>query len=457
MAYDAGAGSRSCVLTLQGHCGGVSSIVAVGASQGGCYVSTAVDGSSIIAVWASLHHQVQPCWRFSPGPNNYSSSNSNSSSGSPHLPSVTCLTSDESNLFFSAHSDRTLRVWSRAAPHKPVRTFPSFSDRFFHLLQQRNDKISDPFRPAPPSIPPLQHSDIISSLAFSPKSHLLYSGSWDSTVKAWSLNDFQCSETIYAHTAPVTALAVCPEGFLYTACANGEVKAWKKEFYVRRHGLMATLNQTDSKAMNALALSGDGELLIGAGEACAISIWGRKEGERHMSVLWARVMGCHGESILCLSAVGVFVVSGSADKKIRVWRVGRIQNHKRGAARLVCKRTLEGHTGPVLAIATVMASSTADHDGDKRARCLYVYSGSADKSMKVWKVDGLDDNEYSSNGNVEHSDQKIVASRHHRVVDMKDYPIFKPPGLLHMILHAPYSSFKQSFQSCCLAIARGLS
>lgn len=82
----------------------------------------------------------------------------------------------------------------------------------------------------------------------------------------------------------------------------------------------------------------------------------------------------HNLAVLCLAAAGNLVISGSANMNICVWRRDD-SDHK-------CLSLLWGHTGPVKCLAVENDNETTS-SGDKR---WVVYSGSLDKSVKIWRV-----------------------------------------------------------------------
>ena len=56
------------------------------------------------------------------------------------------------------------------------------------------------------------HTAVISSLAFASDGKTLVSGSWDSTIKLWSLRVFQEVATLRAHSGQVTHVEFSPDG-----------------------------------------------------------------------------------------------------------------------------------------------------------------------------------------------------------------------------------------------------
>ena len=68
--------------------------------------------------------------------------------------------------------------------------------------------------------PWFKHFDAIACLAIGFDDDLLYSGSWDKTVKVWRLRDFVCLESIKAHNDAVNVIAVGGHGMLFTASGD---------------------------------------------------------------------------------------------------------------------------------------------------------------------------------------------------------------------------------------------
>ena len=56
---------------------------------------------------------------------------------------------------------------------------------------------------------------------------LLYSGSWDRTLKVWCIAGLKCLEYIRAHDDAINTVAA-GAGIVYSGSADGRVKAWEK-------------------------------------------------------------------------------------------------------------------------------------------------------------------------------------------------------------------------------------
>lgn len=277
----------------------------------------------------------------------------------------------------SAHQDQRIRVWKRsksvASVFKLVATMPTVRDRVVSAMNQKNYVQT---RRHHRSLW-IEHADAISCLAVSiavkkrKKSiYFLYSGSWDRTFKVWRLSDFKCMESTRAHDDAINAVAVGPYGYLYTASADATVKVWSKPRGSESHVLLATM-VGHSASVNALAVSEDSGLVYSGGSDGAIVAWQSELGDPRFEVA-AEMKGEHLGAVLCLCTVHELLCSGSEDRTIRVWK------RDRGSFSHSIVAVLEGHEGPVKSIA-----ASADV-----ASGFLIYSGSIDRSIKVWWVSG---------------------------------------------------------------------
>ncbi|OMO77548.1 hypothetical protein CCACVL1_14971 [Corchorus capsularis] len=267
---------------------------------------------------------------------------------------------------FSAHQDNKIRVWkinSDDQKHTRLATLPTFSDRATRLLLPKNHVQIRRHK----TCTWVHHVDAVSALALSRDETLLYSVSWDRTLKIWRTTDFKCLESITnAHDDAINAVALSNDGDVYTGSTDKKIKVWRKNSGDKNHSLVATLEKHNS-GINALAISVDGSTLYSGASDRSIVVW---EG---MMVVGA--LRGHTKSILCLALVWDLICSGSADKTIRIWRRGS------GADRnYSCLAVLEGHKGPVKCLA-----GAVDHCNPSDTS-LVIYSGSLDCDIKVWKI-----------------------------------------------------------------------
>lgn len=267
------------------------------------------------------------------------------------------------NKVFTAHQDNMIRVWkvSRRCNDlfKLVDTLPTMKDCYVGKFIRRHHKKLW-----------MEHSDTISCLAVSISNGLLYSGSWDRTLKVWRISDLKCMESIKAHDDAINGLVSC-KGLVYSASADGKIKAWGKGEEGNNdslHYLRGVLEGHTGVSVNSVAVSDDGKWVYGGGSDGFLMGW---EGTQEF-VRWKLVSDrkAHEMSILCMCMVGDFLCTGSADQSIGIWR-------RRSLGEIIMVGCIRGHEGPVKCL---QASSFSVGEG------FLLYSGSLDKSLRVWWV-----------------------------------------------------------------------
>ncbi|GFY86921.1 transducin/WD40 repeat-like superfamily protein [Actinidia rufa] len=256
---------------------------------------------------------------------------------------------------FTGHQDGKVRVWKihpkNPSLHKRAGTLPTFMDIFKCSIKPRN------------------------------------------YVAVWRIENSKCLESVKAHDDAVNSVVVTVGGMVFTGSADGTVKVWTREIQgkVTKHALVDTLLKQEC-AVTALVVSGSGSVVYCGSSDGLVNFWEREKELSHGGVLKG-----HKLAVLCLAAAGNLVFSGSADKTICVWR-------KEGMIH-TCLSVLTSHTGPVKCLAV-----EEDKDSTAGDQKWVVYSGSLDKSVKVWSVSELapdlhqmtmmQQNYYSSEGNV---------------------------------------------------------
>ena len=275
------------------------------------------------------------------------------------------------DTMFSSHQDCKIRVWHLNESCRLRAVLPTARDRILSLLSptkfvqvRRHKKCTW-----------VQHVDAVSALAISGDGSLLYSVSWDRTIKIWRSSDYKCSESIpRAHDDAINAIMVSKDGFVYTGSADKTIKVWKKHPGQKKHSLVDTLERHRS-AVNALALSGDESVLYSGACDRSVVVWEGRDGRR-----WEAVGALRGHTgaVLCLSVSGELVCSGSADRTVRAWR--RLGGQSGGYS---CLAVFEGHGGPVKSLAMVAGGAETSSEQDNT---WLVYSGSLDCDIKLWKL-----------------------------------------------------------------------
>lgn len=269
------------------------------------------------------------------------------------------------NRVFTAHQDSRIRAWqvSRSSENvfKLVDTLPTTKDYLGKFMKQSNYVQTRRHH----KVLWIEHSDSISCLAVS--NGLIYSGSWDKTIKVWSMSDFRCLESIKAHDDAINGL-VASNGVVYSASADGKIKVWGKEAKAKKHLLKGILEGHKDISLNSVVVSDDGRLVYGGGSDGHLMGWlGDKEFYSWRAICDVKA---HKMAILCMCLMGEFLCSGSADRSICIWK-----REINGA--LFKHMVIKGHEGPVKCL---QASPLRVGGG------FMLYSGSLDKSLRVWWV-----------------------------------------------------------------------
>ncbi|PKA58574.1 Zinc finger CCCH domain-containing protein 62 [Apostasia shenzhenica] len=339
---------------LSGHAGAVSSLALCGE-----FLLSASVAQDIIA-WQ--HPDLRPFTRFGHGDG-----------------SVKALVA-AGNRLFTAHQDRRIRVWkvSRRPGNafRLVATLPTARDYLLRIIK-RSSFIQTRRHHRRLWI---EHADSISCLAVGPG--VIYSGSWDKTLKVWRASDLKCIESIAAHDDAINAL-VAHKGILCSASADGKIRIWAKG--KSSHCLRATLVSRKEVSWNAVVVSDEGGFVYGGGSDGGVMGW-EIEGPRVV----CHAMEAHAMAVLCLCTTAGFVFSGSADNTIGVWR----REKGGGLERL---GTISGHEGPVKCL---QASWRCVGGGGG----FMLYSGGLDKSLRVWWLP----KEYGGEGEMREEMEKCI-------------------------------------------------
>ncbi|KAG6520056.1 protein JINGUBANG-like [Zingiber officinale] len=308
---------------------------------------------------------------------------------------VKAIVISNDHCVFTGHQDGKVRLW-KASPkdpriHKHVGTLPRFKDlikcsfnpsNYVEAAHKRHHHRSSALW--------IRHHDAVSCLCLSEDQSLIYSGSWDRTLKVWRVEDMRCVESINAHDDAINAVALGFDNMVLTGSADGTVKVWKPEqlpkppmgnkkgngkkpaaAFLTRHEPYATLVRQDM-AITALVVNSAAGMVYAGSSDGGVSWWDHR-GVGGDAGSGGVIRG-HKVAVLCLAAAGSLVFSGSADKTLCVWR-------REAGGVHVCLSVLTGHTGPVKCLAV-----EANQEKSKSNGRWVVYSGSLDKSVKVWKI-----------------------------------------------------------------------
>jgi serine/threonine protein kinase len=204
------------------------------------------------------------------------------------------------------------------------------------------------------------HQGKVYSIAFSPDSQLLVSGSGDETVKLWNpvtgkVLHTQSGGWWSGHRNLIHAVAFSPNGQTFASASwDKTVKLWDIHTGQRLHALSEYPHVS-----NAIAFSPNGSLIASGGSSRRIKLWETDTGQR------IRLFLGHTRLIhtIAFHPNGHILASGSSDQTVRLWDIptGKVL------------RILKGHTSSVISVAFSPDGKT-------------IASGGWDNVIKLWDV-----------------------------------------------------------------------
>ncbi len=148
-------------------------------------------------------------------------------------------------------------------------------------------------------------------LTFSPDGTRLVSAGGNN-ICVWDPATGKAIHNFEAHTKPVRAIRVSPDGKLLASCADDDlIRVWDMAA-----GSKVREIEAEQDGVNDVAFSASGQTLASAGDDHTIKLWEPVSG-LHVKSLWT-----HLDRVLCLdfSPDGKLLASGSADKTIALWQ-----------------------------------------------------------------------------------------------------------------------------------------
>lgn len=163
--------------------------------------------------------------------------------------------------------------------------------------------------------PLFSHEGIVYAVAYGPDGRWLVSAGDDNAVRLWSLDAAQnaTAETLYTHANWVLSLAVSPDGrWLASAGADRAIIVWD----LAQGRVLHRLENAHENWIRDLAFDPAHELLVSAGADGVVRLWNLQSGTE-----WAAPLRTHQDAVWAVdfSADGTLLASGDADGTALIW------------------------------------------------------------------------------------------------------------------------------------------
>lgn len=230
--------------------------------------------------------------------------------------------------------------------------------------------------------PLIGHHNYVYSLAFSPKGNMLVSGSYDEAVFLWDVRTARLMRSLPAHSDPVSGVDFVRDGTLVASCSSdGLIRIWDTS----TGQCLKTLVHEDNAPVTSVKFSPNGKYVLACTLDSCVRLWdyvdGRcmktYQGHKNEKFSIYTCFGSYGEfPVSAESAIPdgekeqtkdddskwAFAACGSEDGKTYIWDVSSKD----------LLQVLDGHDGVVLGVDVGLEDQTLVTCG-------------VDKTIKIWK------------------------------------------------------------------------
>lgn len=272
--------------------------------------------------------------------------------------------SSDGRMLATASEDRTVRLWDISDPRSPtaLTSLTAFSDAV------------------------TGHTQSVDSVAFSPDSRVLATGSTDLTARLWDVSDPKRPVRLgmlTGHRGAVVSVAFSPDGrTLATGSTDRSVRIWDVSDPKRPTELAAIRDYVGE--VNGVTFSPDGRTLATASDDKSSRLWDVSDPSKPALLA---TLGTDALYSAAFSADGRFLATGGKNCCAQVWDLRDIHHPVEVAA-------LTGHTGDVFSVAFCpdgRTLATASRDSTVRLEDLtqLVFTGQTDTAYQaVFSPDG---------------------------------------------------------------------
>ncbi|MEH2124303.1 CHAT domain-containing protein [Nostoc sp.] len=181
---------------------------------------------------------------------------------------------------------------------------------------------------------------LVHSLPISPDSQrpIFATGAEHGKVSLWRLETGEWIRTFQAHSSPVISLSFSPDGqMLVSGSVNSTIKVW--QLNENSNQPLHIIAHAHLSEVLSVAISPDGQTLVSGGADRTIKLWDLTTGMKKIS----HILEGHAGRVWCvaISPDGTKIASASADYTVKIWdlKTGKIL------------QTFTGHLGEVRAVA----------------------------------------------------------------------------------------------------------
>ena len=165
------------------------------------------------------------------------------------------------------------------------------------------------------------HTSDVRSVAFSPDSTQIVSGSSDRTVRLWDVQSSHLKATLEGHTYGVYSVAFSPDGnYIVSGSSDETVRLWD----VKSKKQIATL-EGHTHYVKSVAFSHDGNYIVSGSGDNTIRLWDVRSKEQLATLKGhTKKEGAFaGVNSVAFSPDGYYILSCGNDETVRLWEIGQ--------------------------------------------------------------------------------------------------------------------------------------